>query len=247
MEKLKILLLEDNPEEAKDLKAFLEQNDYAITVSKNSLEALQYIRKQVFDVIILDVIIDGKPDGISFAQHIKSEGIDSPFLFLTSVQSRAVFDVAKYTQPITYLLKPYNELELLYTLELALENHLKQANSISIATTNALLSPEFLYIKKNGKVVKIDVDAINYIEVHEKYCSLVCDEGNYLLKLSLLKVKKILKNPYFKQTHRNYLVNEKKIKELYIEDNLIILKSNNKVPLSERYKAAFIKSSLFFK
>ncbi|MBC8754661.1 LytTR family transcriptional regulator DNA-binding domain-containing protein [Kordia sp. YSTF-M3] len=51
--------------------------------------------------------------------------------------------------------------------------------------------------------------------------------------------KRYIGKTNFKQTHRNYLVNVKKIKELYIEDNLLILEANHKVPFSARYKAAF--------
>jgi DNA-binding LytR/AlgR family response regulator len=83
--------------------------------------------------------------------------------------------------------------------------------------------------------------------VSQKYCSLICDDGNYLIKFSLSKIKEVLANPDFKQTHRNYLVNIKKIKELYVEDNLIILEANHKVPFSTRYKATFLRDGLFFR
>ncbi|WGH76758.1 LytTR family DNA-binding domain-containing protein [Tenacibaculum tangerinum] len=96
-------------------------------------------------------------------------------------------------------------------------------------------------------MVKVDVATINYIEVKEKYCSLICDSGNYLIKLSLTKLKDMLSNPDFRQVHRNYLVNIKKIKEIYFEDNLIILDSGDKILFSERYKTAFIKDNPIFR
>ena len=57
----------------------------------------------------------------------------------------------------------------------------------------------------------------------------------------------MLSNPDFKQVHRNYLVNIKKIKEIYFEDNLIILDDGSKIPFSERYKNAFIKNNTIFR
>lgn len=247
MNALRLLLLEDLDKEATALISLLEENNYEVVRVANIIEAEKEIKNRFFDIIILDIMIDGKPDGISLAQRINKEGINIPFLFLTSMQGRAIFDEAKLTNPLVYLLKPYNKLELLYSLELAIESCYQQTNSISFDNDNAVLSPSYLFIKKSRSVVKVDIASINYIEVKEKYCSLLCDEGKYLIKLSLLKLKEMLDNDDFKQVHRNYLVNIKNIREIYFEDNLIILNNNDKIPFSERYKHAFIKDNTIFR
>lgn len=208
MKRLQLLLLEDSGEEALELSSFLEDNDYEVSLAKNAVEAEKLIRNRFFDVIILDIMINGRPDGISLAHRLNKEGINVPFLFLTSMQGREIFDEAKLTNPLVYLLKPYNKLELLFSLELAIESCYQQNNSISLASDNGVISPAFLFIKKKRSVVKVDVAAINYVEVKEKYCSIICDSGNYLIKLSLTKLKDMLSNPDFRQVHRNYLVNE---------------------------------------
>ncbi|CAL2076047.1 DNA-binding response regulator [Tenacibaculum sp. 190524A02b] len=247
MNTLRLLLLEDLDREASGLITFLENNNYEVIRVANTAEAERAIKNRFFDVVILDIMIDGKPDGIDFAKKMNEDGLEIPFLFLTSMQSKAIFDEAKLTNPMVYLLKPYNELELLYSLELAIESCYQQANSISFSEKSAVLSPSYLFIKKKRSVVKVDVSNINYIEVKEKYCSLLCDDGIYLIKLSLTKLKEMLSNPDFRQVHRNYLVNVKKIKEIYFEDNLIILQNKEQVPFSERYKNAFIKDNTIFR
>ena len=247
MKTLRLLLLEDLDHEAKEVTTFLTENNYEVVRVRNSREAEKEIKNCFFDVVILDIMIDGKPEGISLAQRMNKEGIDIPFLFLTSMQSRAIFDEAKLTNPMVYLLKPYNQLELLYSLELAIESCYEQSNSISFNEESAVLSPSFIFIKKGRSVVKVDLSSINYVEVKEKYCSLFCDEGMYLIKLSLVKLKNILPASDFKQVHRNYLVNVKRIKEIYFEDNLIILENSDKISFSERYKNSFIKDSTIFR
>ncbi len=247
MDKLRLLLLEDSEQEAKKLRAFLEANDYEIVRVKNVIDAEKEIRKKYFDVVILDIIINGKPDGIEFAKKINDYSINVPFLFLTSMQSKSLFDKAKLTNPAIYLLKPYNDLELLYSIELAIESCYQQSSSMSLADNTALMSPDFLFIKRKRSVKKVNVSSINYVEVKEKYCSLSCDDGVYLIKLSLSKLKEMLSNPNFKQVHRNYLVNIKSIKELFFEDNLIVLEDDSKIPFSERYKNAFIKNNTIFR
>ena len=241
MKKIDLLLLEDTAEEAEELAFFLEENNYHVEVAVNASEARKKIRKKLFDVIILDIMIEGKPEGISFAQEMQDYGIQIPFLFLTSMQSKGVFQEAKYTKPFNYLIKPHNELELLYALELAIETHYEQSNTISLKPENAVLSPDFLFIKKKGRVVKVEVTHIASIKVEEKYCGLRCDDENYLIRMSLKKTQEMLSNDLFLQVHRNSIVNIKKIKEIYLDDNLIIMMNGNKVSISERYKYIIMK------
>ncbi|GAA4271035.1 response regulator transcription factor [Aquimarina gracilis] len=243
MKQLQVLLLEDQQEEARETVSFLHNHDYKVTHVKSLEEAEIEIENHFFDVIILDIMINGKPEGITFAQQLKSKGISAPFLFLTNIQSKSIFDQAKESKPFSYLLKPYNNLELLFSIELAIETYYEQANTISFTQKNAILSPNFLFIKKGKSVVKVEIDSIHYIEVKDKYCNLICDQDQYQIKLSLTKTKETLAKPEFKQVHRNFLVNLKKIKEIYFEDNLIIMDTNEKIPFSERYKAFFLKGN----
>lgn len=247
MNSLHVLYLEDNKRDAEDVLFFLEKYNHQVTHVINVQEAKKVFQNQNFDLIILDILIDGKPEGIQFAQELNQSEKNIPFLFLTSVQSKALFDSAKYTRPYTYLLKPFNELEFLYTIELAIEKQYQQTNSLSLGASNAVLSTNFLFIKKNRKIVKVDISKIIYVHVNEKYCDLICDDNNYSIKLSLLKIKELLPETLFRQTHRNYVIHIEKIKEIYLEDNLIVMNNTKQVPFSERYKAAFIKEHVFFK
>lgn len=242
MKNLKLFLLEDNIEEAIETSSFLKSNGYEVTTADTVEKAKEILIGKVFDIIILDIMIHGKPDGIMIARFLNNQKIDTPFLFLTSMHTRHFFEAAKLTLPLTYLLKPYNTIELLFSLELALENFYLQKNTLSLEHSNGILSQECLFIKKNRSVMKVNIENIHYVEVKEKYCSISSDEGNFIIKLSLKKIKEHLNNFHFFQVHRNFLLNLKKVKEVYLEDNLIILTSNSKIPLSERHKSSFAKA-----
>lgn len=247
MTKLKLLLLEDLDKEASQLTCFLEKNDYEVVRAQNLIEAEIKIQNYFFDIIILDIMIEGRPEGIELAKRIQRQKANVPVLFLTSMQSKVIFDKAKLTNPMVYLLKPYNELELLYSLELAIEASYHQSNSISFHDKGAVISPSYLFIKKKNCVVKVDIDSIIFVEVKEKYCNIACVHGCYLIKLSLSKLKEIIGNANFRQVHRNNIININKIKEIYFEDNLIILEGDHQIPFSERYKHAFIKDNIIFR
>jgi DNA-binding LytR/AlgR family response regulator len=245
MKTLNLLLLEDDIEEANELADFLEKNDYTMVISHNINQTERLLKRHSFDLVILDIMIDGKPDGLVMAERMNELGFDIPFLFLSSMQTKILFDQAKLTKPMTYLIKPYNELELLFTLELAIEKHYEQSNSISF--DNALISPSYVFIKKKRSLMKVQVSKLIYIEVQDKYCKFSLIDEEFLVKLSLKKVKELLSNPDFIQVHRNYLVNINKINEIYLEDNLIILDCEHKIPFSERHKVSFVKSNHLLK
>ncbi|ALU75744.1 response regulator transcription factor [Tenacibaculum finnmarkense genomovar finnmarkense] len=248
MNNLRLLLLEDLDEEATETISLLEAHDYEVIHVKNTKDAEKELKNRFFDIILLDIMINGQPDGISLAHRLNKEQIETPFLFLTSMQSRVVFNDAKLTKPYTYLLKPFNKLELLYSLELALEKFYEQENNSSLSDEKAIITPSFLFVKKNQGIVKVDIKSIFYVEVKEKYCRLVCDQDQeYMIRLSLTKIKELLGDTYFVQTHRNYLVNLKKIQALYFEDNLLILNNNHKILFSDRFKKQFLKNNKVFR
>ena len=242
MKNLKLFLLEDDMQEAAETSSFLSSNGYEVTTTDTVEEAKEILTEKGFDIIILDIMIHGKPDGITIARFLNNQKIETPFLFLTSMHTRHFFEAAKLTQPLTYLLKPYNTIELLFSLELALENFYLQKNTLSLEQSKGILGQKYLFIKKNRSVMKVNVENIHYVEVKEKYCNISSDEGNFIIKLSLKKIKEYLSNFQFFQVHRNFLLNLRKVKEVYLEDNLIILTSGSKIPLSERHKSSFAKA-----
>ena len=90
-------------------------------------------------------------------------------------------------------------------------------------------------------------DQVLYMEVSHKYVDLVTLTDRFVTKMSLTQAKKFVDESYFKQTHRNFVVNMNFIESLYLEDNLILMQNQDRVPFSERRKREFIKNeNLFF-
>ena len=130
MDNINILIIEDTPEQSDALiKVLLENNYTVVGVARNFTDALKLFYANTIDIIIIDVFLDGKPDGITFAEtiNIVPNG-QKPFVFLTSSKDRHIFDRAKLTKPFSFLLKPFNELEILYALEMAVEKFYEQTN-----------------------------------------------------------------------------------------------------------------------
>ena len=238
MDKVNVLIIEDNPVERDNLVNVLTQNHYNIIgVAASYNEALTIFYANTVDIVIIDIFLNGKPDGITFAETINIiPNASKPFVFLTSSKDRQIFERAKLTQPFSFLLKPFNELEILYAIEIALEKFYVQPNSFFSEKVNTVMSKDYLFIKKKNSLKKIAISEIIFIEVEERYCNVITESEKFVIQISLTKIIDLLDPSIFSRTHRNYIVNTDKIIEVLVLDNLIILKGNHKVVLSDKYK-----------
>lgn len=242
MDNINVLIIEDTPEQSDALVKVLEQNHYNIAgVATNFTDALKLFYANTVDVIIIDVFLDGKPDGITFAESINIiPNASKPFVFLTSSQDRQIFERAKLTKPFSFLMKPFNELEILYAIEMAVEKFYDQTNVFLAEEQDTVITNDYLFIKKKNALKKVALNDIIYIEVEERYCNIITEKEKFVILISLTKISELLDKTKFIKTHRNSIVNSDKIEEIILADNLIILKGNYKINLSDTYKD-FIK------
>ena len=242
MDNINVLIIEDTPEQSDALSKVLLANKYNIVgVARSYTEALKLFYAQTIDIIVIDVFLDGKPDGITFAETINIvPNASKPFVFLTSSQDRQIFERAKLTKPFSFLMKPFNELEILYALEMAVEKFYEQNKVFLSEDQDTVISNDYLFIKKKNALKKVALNDILYIEVEERYCNIITEKEKFVILISLTKISDLLDKNKFIRTHRNTIVNMDKIEEIILADNLIILKGNHKINLSDTYKD-FIK------
>lgn len=242
MDNIHVLIIEDTPEQSDALEKVLLQHNYKVVgVARNFTDALKLFYENTIDIIIIDVFLNGKPDGITFAESINIiPNASKPFVFLTSSQDRQIFERAKLTKPFSFLMKPFNELEILYAIEMAVEKFYDQINVFLSEEQNTVISNDHLFIKKKNALKKVSTNDILYIEVEERYCNIVTEKEKFVILISLTKINELLDKNKFIKTHRNTIVNADKIEEIILADNLIILKGNHKINLSDTYKD-FIK------
>lgn len=238
MDKVNVLIIEDTPTESNRLVKVLEANNYNIVgVATSFKEGLDFFYNHAIDIVVIDIFLNGNPDGISFAETVNaSPNASKPFVFLTSSTDRKIFERAKLTQPFSYLMKPFNELEILYALEMAVEKFYAQPDVFFGDEEDTIISKDHLFIKKGKSLKKVLIADIIYIEVEEKYCNIITENNKFVVLISLTKILKFLDDTVFSRTHRNYIVNTEKIVEIVPVDNLIILVGNHKAILSETYK-----------
>ncbi|MDP4190210.1 MAG: PAS domain S-box protein [Bacteroidota bacterium] len=123
MIKERILVVEDEQIIAFVIQKRLMQFGYEISaIASSSEEAVKFARELKPDLILMDIHLQGKVDGIQTAEEIKSFS-DAPLIYLTAFSDAATLERAKLTQPAGFLVKPIDERELYTNVALALHKY----------------------------------------------------------------------------------------------------------------------------
>lgn len=117
-----ILLVEDDYLNRRLSKKVLNDNGYLVLESKNVEETFKIIQSQVVDLVILDICLgEGEHDGISIGHRLKQD-FDIPIIYLTAYDNQMIFNRAFETLPKSYITKPFKNLDLIASVEIALKN-----------------------------------------------------------------------------------------------------------------------------
>src|SRR6056297_744004 len=132
MASVRILLVEDESIVAMDMERRLSALGYSVIEHVLSGEdAVAKAEQEKPDLILMDIHLKGKMDGIQAAERIKSS-LGTPVIYITAYSDETTLSRAKVTEPFGYILKPFQEREIYSTIEMALykykiEQELKSA------------------------------------------------------------------------------------------------------------------------
>ncbi len=119
----RILIVEDEQLVGKDLANTLDRLGYTVIgIVGSGKKAIDQTLEELPDLVIMDIRLKGKMDGISAAEKIRAEE-DIPIVYLTAYADDTTLDRAKGTQPYGYIIKPFVEREIYTTIEMALSKH----------------------------------------------------------------------------------------------------------------------------
>ena len=166
------MIVEDEAILATDLRNQLQTMGYSVTAIASSKEkALQRIAEDPPDLVLMDIRIKGRADGIDTAREIKARyGI--PVIYLTAYADETFLERAKITEPFGYMIKPVETRELHSTIEISLYKVKmdRERERLIIDLENALAEVKtlrgFLPICANCKKIRDDE---GYWQRIEKY------------------------------------------------------------------------------
>lgn len=230
---MNIYLVEDDFFHLNDIKITIQElGSELVGNSCDALEVLDQVQKLLPDVVLMDIHLNGKQEGIALAKRLKSL-TNSLIIFTSSDVSKATMLEAVETKPVAYITKPINKNDLHAALLMA-QNQLdvKCENNEQIIVNN-----DEIYIKSGTKLVKVILDTILYAFADTKnYCTVVIENDKKVsVRMSILSLHKILNKNNFIQTHRAYLINWNKVDSLSEQNQEIYIKGHS-VPLGKTFK-----------
>ncbi len=117
----KILIVEDDRYAALYIRQTLELFGYdAVEIAVSGEGAIQKAEEMKADVVLMDIVLRGKMDGIEAAGIIR-EQLGIPVIYLTAYSDDQRVQRAKATNPVGYLLKPFQQSDLQHGLKIALQ------------------------------------------------------------------------------------------------------------------------------
>lgn len=103
---ISVIIVEDEIISALYLKSALEKENFKVlSIVSNGTEAIKNIKEQKPDVIIMDILLSGKINGIKVAKAVR-EFTDSPIIFTTGYSSNDITMEIGYIKNSSYLEKP---------------------------------------------------------------------------------------------------------------------------------------------
>lgn len=120
MKQVKILVVEDDPIVSGDIESVVTGLGYQVVGSAmTGLDAISKTQELKPDVILMDIFLKGKMDGVEAVKIIKEKS-NAAIIYLTAFSDDTTLDRAQITEPYGYIVKPFRETDLRITIGLAI-------------------------------------------------------------------------------------------------------------------------------
>lgn len=249
MANTKVFILEDENIVAKDIEQSLKKLGYDVVGIASSGEKVikllnDGIRPEIF---LMDIMIKGDMDGIEVAKYVK-EKYNLPVIFLTAYADENTLSKAKITEPYGYILKPFKEVDLHTTIEMALYKHQKTAEMrkeldvYSTLVSESKNGKDYIFVKNKSKLIKISVEDLFYVEALKDYVNFHSRHGKYTIHSTMKDVESKLPGDFFARVHRSFIVNIDKILSIeHVNGRLQLEGLEKSVPIGGSYKEELLE------
>jgi len=221
---LKCIIVDDDPVQREIIKTCVEQiKDLKLVGTyPNAIEARLALQKREVDLIFLDVEMP-QMSGIEFLQNFK----DVPQVILVTSNKQYAFEAFEY-DVTDYLSKPIDMDRFSSAVQRAryYEENLKRKSK-----------EEFIFVKSDGVLVKLNAFDINYVEAMGDYIR-VHTTGKRHIVHSTMKAFVAKLPDSFIRIHKSYIININKVNKL--EDNTVAVGATE-LPVSRNNKKALIE------
>jgi DNA-binding LytR/AlgR family response regulator len=220
--KIRCIAIDDEPLALQQVGSYIRKTPFLELVGlfESAFQALDYLQSKPVDLMFLDI---NMPDfnGLDFAKSLTNK----PKIILTTAYSEYALEGFRI-DALDYLLKP-----IPYPVFLKSVNKAKEWFSVKTEST----SDAELFVKSEGKIVKIRIDDILFVESANEYIKINLDNKEVVTTLKRLKeFEEELPAEHFLRVHRSFIVHTRKIKA--VERFRVLLNNNVPIPVGELYR-----------
>lgn len=201
MSAIKIGIVEDEGITSEVIKISLQKLKYKIATPAFTFDqALEMFENEKPDLALIDIKLGEERDGIDLAEILKDK-YHTPFIFITANSDIATLERAKKVKPLAFLVKPFSQVDLHATIEIAFNNY--QSGKIEKNQ-----KPNFVMMKVGRSFEKIKTKDILFLENDNHYFNVHFNKGeSKLVRASTTEMLDILPKEHFIQISRAFIIN----------------------------------------
>ena len=182
---ISILLIEDEPDVVNFVKKGLGEESFEVSVALNGFVGLEMVLNNQYDIVLLDIMIPEKI-GIEVCKEIRANGIQTPILFLTALNTPDNIALGLNSGADDYLVKPFKFNELIARVNAILRRaNIKKTGSqepkVKYVVSNLLFDDDAKKVSRNGKEILLTATEYRLL------FTLLKNKGKVLSRIDLLE------------------------------------------------------------
>jgi DNA-binding LytR/AlgR family response regulator len=221
------VIIEDLPVAAEYTRKCCEKSGQLEVLGQfgNAEEALDFLNTTTVDLLFLDVEMPGAT-GFELLDQLPY----TPKVILTTSKPEYAYDAFEY-RVVDFLKKPFTYQRFQEALQ-----KLQEKAEVASADNNPLNNA--IFIKSDGKLVRLNNEDILYIESMGDYVKFVTLDKKYITHNTIKALEEKVNKEYFMKVHRSYIINITKIDDIR-ENDLFI--RGTEIPISKAHKSEVLK------
>ena len=205
----------------------------------NYTEALEMLEQEKPDLLLLDIQLSGKKNGIDVAQKL-NELFQIPFIFLTANSDVETIERAKKVNPHAYIVKPFTKEELFAAIEIAFSNFDGKRAAARAGHTDTGPAKPYIFVRDGYIFKKIFFKELLYLESDANYVTLhLLSQKKVMVRSTLNDFIAKIDTQTFIRIHRCYSVNINLIDNVFPAE---VSLNGIKIPVGKSYREPLFKA-----
>ncbi len=222
----KIFIVEDVALDRMMLEIELKKNRFIVSgIAINAKEALQVIIRVLPDLVLINIHLIGERNGLWLGKELNKLEKQISFIYITAYQYHYTTKEILETNPVGFIPKPMNTIQLIIAIHVALKIPNEKTNTI-------------IKLNNGKKILNIPLDEITHLQSEGNYVSVFTENHHFLIRNKLNKVMDCFPEGKLIRIHLRTAINSEKSYQLH--KNEIVLE-DKRLSISNTYRDNVLK------